>query len=734
MGYAQNDSARENVQQMKNAGAVFQEVDLFSVSTLKKSQSGVPEEIKNYSLLTMDAVKMQSVKATPPETMTFSLPGKSAGALELVKVEILTDDFEAIEMPSGKVVSGVSDAIHYRGIVKGNPNSVAALSILDNEIMGVVSNDIDAGNLVLAKLDDSADHILYKDADIAYLNDFACSSDSSETKAYTDEQLNFELSDKAPAKCPRIFFDVGRDIVADKGGARAASNYITSLFNQVAVIYANENVSIKLSGIKAWTSNEPFTSNLGNYRKYRNNNGFNGDLAHLVNYKHSGGVAFVNGLCNTYNQGISGIGKNFRNVPTYSWSVYVISHELGHNFGSAHTHGCKWNGNNTQIDSCGGSQCGNAGIPNGGGTIMSYCHLKGTGINFNKGFGRQPGNVIRNTIARRNCVRTCNDGGGNCKSGDAVDVTFRNNSDCRVEYFWRSGTGLRSYGQLAAGQSRTQRTVIGHNWLVRRAGNNTKVDEFTINCGRSRYATSGSCNGGRGIVDGGVYVVRTKNNKCVTVGNRSVANGANVNQWDCRDQPNQKWRFNARGQGFYTIRNIRSGKCLDVSGASTSNRANIIQWTCNGTPNQQFRVTSIGNGRYSLTARHSNKCVDVEGGNPANGTNIIQWPCNRSNTNQHFTLRATSERLETTPIDEALVDQLLVFPNPAATEINLKIPESVFSEDGVIKIYSISGKLLIEETTFSDFTSINIQNLTSGNYFIKMTSNNQQLHSYFIKR
>lgn len=68
----------------------------------------------------------------------------------------------------------------------------------------------------------------------------------------------------------------------------------------------------------------------------------------------------------------------YNNVPNYSWSVQVVTHEFGHLLGSKHTHACVWNGNNTAIDGCAGGTeggCSTPGIPFNGGTIMSYCHM-----------------------------------------------------------------------------------------------------------------------------------------------------------------------------------------------------------------------------------------------------------------------------------------------------------------------------------------------------------------------
>jgi hypothetical protein len=85
------------------------------------------------------------------------------------------------------------------------------------------------------------------------------------------------------------------------------------------------------------------------------------------------------------------------NNPVMVWDIYSFSHEVGHNFGSKHSH-CYNNigGNPAPIDKCysGESGCysGATSLPGpagqGSGTLMSYCHqISGNYANVSMTFG-----------------------------------------------------------------------------------------------------------------------------------------------------------------------------------------------------------------------------------------------------------------------------------------------------------------------------------------------------------
>jgi hypothetical protein len=201
------------------------------------------------------------------------------------------------------------------------------------------------------------------------------------------------------------------------------------VFNNVAIIYRNEQIPVVVSDIGVWNSQDPYV----NYTNsvdileafgYNTRDDFMGDLAHLLSTRdeNMGGIAWINVLCMEYDPNFyagrfafSNIVDGYQPYPVYSWTVMVIAHEMGHNFASRHTHACVWRlptGGTGALDSCYNAEgnCFSFTRPNLNGTIMSYCHLNGA-VNLSLGFGRgpyfsQPGDTVRlgYNIALQNCL------------------------------------------------------------------------------------------------------------------------------------------------------------------------------------------------------------------------------------------------------------------------------------------------------------------------------------------
>ena len=73
--------------------------------------------------------------------------------------------------------------------------------------------------------------------------------------------------------------------------------------------------------------------------------------------------------------------------------------------------------------------------------------------------------------------------------------------------------------------------------------------------------------------------------------NGSLQNGAKIQQWVCDySDRNQRWKFQAKGDGYYEIRSAVSNKCVDIAGKQTNNGAAVVQWNCFNGNNQRFRI------------------------------------------------------------------------------------------------------------------------------------------------
>ncbi|MGK0315905.1 MAG: hypothetical protein ACI86M_002137 [Saprospiraceae bacterium] len=400
-------------------------VDFLSLDTDRSIN--VPVEIKNYELLKFNKNKVAKFLEQPSnELIEFSIPSsiRSDFKLQLIEVDIHSAVAYVKTLPDNKTVK-VNHGKHYRGVVKGNSKSIVAISMFGDEIMGFIS-EVGKPNLVLGKLKDSDRHIVYEDSDLKDQLGFICDTAESDIE-YSDSDLKDTDSDsRALTDCVRIYLEVDHDIYQDKGSnVTSVTNFVSGLFNQVATMYANEQINVVLSPLTIWTQPSPYNSSTssGMLNAFLANTGaFDGDLAQLLSYKASGGIAYVDQLCSSnpdYSKSFSSINPTYQTVPTYSWSVMVMTHEFGHLFGSSHTHACAWNGNNTAIDGCYTTEgnCSDPGIPSAGGTVMSYCHLTSVGINLNLGFGPQPGNLIRSRVTNASCTQACDDGGPTCSDG-----------------------------------------------------------------------------------------------------------------------------------------------------------------------------------------------------------------------------------------------------------------------------------------------------------------------------
>lgn len=213
-----------------------------------------------------------------------------------------------------------------------------------------------------------------------------------------------------------VAIDTDNEFMANRGNnTTTATNFIASLISQMTVFYQRDvNVQLLQGGntfLRVSTTPDPYavtgspsgSSHLGEFTSYwaggcgGNCTGFRPGsgaapnttaLAALLSGKSSGGasgIAWVGTLCSVSN------GYSYTQIfpggssAASASEAFVVAHEIGHNFGSPHTH-CY---TNPKPDTCYGAEpgchSGAASCPASGnyqgvttrGTIMAYCHLIG---------------------------------------------------------------------------------------------------------------------------------------------------------------------------------------------------------------------------------------------------------------------------------------------------------------------------------------------------------------------
>jgi hypothetical protein len=470
LGFSQDHILSQKVREAKANKQVFSKPNLFSFGGQAKASGKFSDILDEGQLLTLDLVNLKSLFMAGPEALEIELPTGTNKPLklELVRHQLLTEDFTLLTSGSDEPLP-YQPGIYYRGVVNGDAHSFAAISIFEDEIIGVLGTEKE-GNMVLGRTDGtakSANYIFYKDSDLLLDHNFECGASEEPVSEGKDEHGG---GNEKVAKCVRAYLEAEFDLVTEKGGATGATNFLTGLFNAVAAAYQQETITTYVSQIFTWTTPDSYPTSsssaaLTSFRTTRPT--FNGDVAALISRgaPTGGGIAWVDALCTSYAYSYNYIYSGYNNFPTYSWSVNVIAHEIGHNLGSPHTHACAWNGNNTAIDGCGpaiGANEGCSGPMPTAGTMMSYCHLvNGVGINFSLGFGPQPGDKIRSEVSGAPCLTVC---ASQCltvtTSGTTVNCNGGNNGTATATatggngtytYLWSNGATTQTIGNLVAG-------------------------------------------------------------------------------------------------------------------------------------------------------------------------------------------------------------------------------------------------------------------------------------------
>ena len=395
-----------------------------------------------------------SALAFAPETGAVAVAGVplrargAAAVLDLWPQRILAEDARLVVYGErGAEVVPFPRFRQYAGAIRGEEGSRVLVTVLeDGEVRGVVSSGSEhwlfqdlGGDLALAAVD------------ARYLPEsaggFACDGALEAPGADAEAPPEIVARREAPLlpfapevsypHAARVAVETDFEFYGRFNSVTAAVNYIVGLLGYSSTVYAAEiGTPLVISHVSLWTtSSDPWGQTASNCALYEFGRWWNNNqssiprtVAHMLSGKGTGGgIAWVSILCSgpfnvDLGSACSGLTPQVSNYggaysfvgsisgtfnpanPTVMWDIMASAHEMGHNFGSRHTH-CYNNvgGNANPIDGChnteSGCYSGTLGLPGigtvtggssgqGGGTIMSYCHLRGGGYsNISMTFG-----------------------------------------------------------------------------------------------------------------------------------------------------------------------------------------------------------------------------------------------------------------------------------------------------------------------------------------------------------
>lgn len=369
--------------------------------------------------------KISNPLAKRNESVVLEIPTLSGTKkIEIEQFQLLSADYQVVNQDGIQESEGRRFRF-FKGRVLGKKNSSVGMSLIGGRLHLLIHDE--EGTFEIKKVEDGSGlYAGYYTSDIVDKDFIPCESETDNIKL-SNEEVGVRSSQAL--ECVEIHLEIDYKAYEKKGSSLSATeSWALAILGQVAIFYADSGVPITVSGMKIYTTAEsdPYitTSNtaeaLSALRSKLNTEGFIGRLAHLMSGRNlGGGRAYLGVLCSDVNNyGVSGnLSSGGTTYSTYTWNINVIAHELGHNFGSPHTHDCAWNGNNTQIDDCGnvwseengygtGSCYDNENkiLPGNKATIMSYCHVaSGASINLNYGFHQQ----VRDLIYARYLSTSC---------------------------------------------------------------------------------------------------------------------------------------------------------------------------------------------------------------------------------------------------------------------------------------------------------------------------------------
>jgi cysteine-rich repeat protein len=410
--------------------------------------------IRNARAFDVDRAALAELrKAGSARLEAFPVGGKSR-ALELERFDPLART--RIEAVGARGVRRLSppDLAYFRGRIAGEPDSIAIVTVGRHDLRALVIGA--DGTAVVGPAPDGT-HRAWALADVdtnpwtppaAFcMNDLvnlaqpgtasAARTASAPATASATGALGTGL------RHAQVAIETDQELRAKFASDDETLAYIASIFVEASAIYERDlEIALDLSYVRIWDTTDPWSSSvpdgqLSELQSYWNNPANNmsaiagpRDIVHMISGKPVlGGIAYINAVCNaSYGYGVSQVYGSFDTIdPHDTWDLVVVAHELGHGFGTPHTHCYQ-----PPIDTCYNAEPGCYSGPETAsqGTLMSYCHLHAGGLaNIDLRFHDRVRALLATTTAAQTCLAydassTCGDGvldaGEECDDGNRV--------------------------------------------------------------------------------------------------------------------------------------------------------------------------------------------------------------------------------------------------------------------------------------------------------------------------
>ncbi len=356
--------------------------------------------------------------------------------LEMERFNIITPDARFLRGDGSTLPT--PDVVLFRGAIEGEPGSYAYLGFTgqgsgngyvkraNGEVYFMSHHPDDINN------PEGNGIIIQKFSSFGEIPDFAnfCGVEVPDDYLPNMKDINLSAHTVGGPLIATVGVDADQRYVQLFPDETAALNYIITLMGANSDIYLRDvNVKLMVTFARLWTSGgEPFhPADLAGFANYWDLNedrtGINiVQMFSGVRDLPYGGVAYVAGTCSGGAYSIAGLLTGLFPTPvdlpnSGTWDITVTAHEMGHNFGTYHTHDGYW----PLIDSC-----GNDRIP-ARSTIMSYCHtFPGFTSNIDLRFHRRVTEVIEDWVVGDGCHWSdCNNNG----TDDLEDILYGASAD-----------------------------------------------------------------------------------------------------------------------------------------------------------------------------------------------------------------------------------------------------------------------------------------------------------------